>query len=196
MGLSTQKKTVIINIRDCPARVTERLSTMLAIPGSPLIFTDSIVYYDEANDIAEGDILYSHGDCIGILYFSRGWKVHKDGQPDKDASVFPHISVVRGSRDLTAFSEVRAIEDRRAICVCYNNEECYLEQMYVYRNGKIGLTAKANLIYADELRLSTGYVYNKRALGFGSFVESGFVEVNSRLELVTSANGEVIKVFN
>lgn len=195
MGLSAKGTQVVIDVKDCPARVSSQFTSTLATPGAPLIHTNSIVYYDEVNDFAEGDVLCSDGEEVGLLYYSQGWKVHKDGCEDKEASTIPHISVIKGARNLSVNSRIRRLEGRRDICVCYGNEEFFLSQMYIYKEGMIGLDMKPTLVYADELLLSTGYIYNRRALGFGAFVESGFVEVNSRLELIISMNGEVVKVL-
>ena len=199
LGIDSDYKVTEIVLADCPSYVSRYNMAMLSREDSPLIRIDSMVYYDEVNDLCEGDVVYIDGENVGIVYYSAGWKVlHKTTGESKDLGSFGHIKMnIEKSRNLTAFKEANTIEGRKPIRLVINTDEFSFDSLIVPTGDNIVIKGRRFAVPKDSIIVSTGlYDSNCKVIGFGAFFNGGSVIIDSNHDVAIKYYDGSIKKLN
>lgn len=184
-----------IRVSDCPSIVDDGQVACLAIPNSDIFYKDSIVYVEEAADVAEGDSVYEDGEYIGIAYYSRGWRVHLLDGSYKPLVITSHIDMKKNEQSYESFKRVNEIEGRVGVLVYAGGWECSLWNMLMVKNNEVVFSGRNRRVYCDEIFLSTGiYTSSNTILYFGQFIQGGRLCLNEKLEFVVKSSTNETKI--
>lgn len=197
IGVTANYNIEDIVLADCPSYVSKYNLAHLGRANSLLIRIDSIVYYDEVNDMCEGDYLYINNKRVGFVYYSAGWCVHQHNGVDKKLSECTHISMKPSRRSYNIFRGINKIDGRKPIKICALGEEMSFESMIMVSDNDIILNGKAKRALRSEIFLSTG-IYDKEgvALCFGGYYDGGTVCVDSDYDVAVKLYDGTTKKLN
>lgn len=196
LGVTANHSIEEVVLADCPSYVSKYNLAHLARNNSSLIRIDSVVYYDDENDVCEGDYLYINNKRVGFVYYSSGWHVHQFNGRDKKLSEYEHINMKPSKRSYNVFRGINSIEGRKPIKICAVGEEMNFDSMIMVIGDEIILNGRARRALRSEIFLSTG-IYNKEgeALCFGGYYNGGTVCLDSDLQLaVKTFDGKKTKL--
>lgn len=184
IGVTADNEIVDVVLADCPSCVSKYNLAHLARDNSPLIRIDSIVYFDEENDLCEGDYLYINDKRTGYVYYSAGWCVHQFNNENKKLSDCEHISMKPSRRSYDIFRSINRVDGRKAIKICTLGEEMGFDSMIMSAGDEIILNGKAKSALRSEIFLSTGiYDKDKVALCFGGYYDGGTVCIDADYDI-------------
>ena len=72
-AFSKRGNIVNFTLEDCPVYLNSSLIILAKHEGSALLLADTVVRYDDASDIAEGDIVYENNRRIGWVIYNQGF---------------------------------------------------------------------------------------------------------------------------
>lgn len=194
LGITLEDELQEVRLCDCPSVIDKGQMAMLGKPGSSLIYQDSIVYYDEEHDVAEGDMLFSGDEYIGFVYYSKGWRVHDLNGLNKELYYDEYLSMKSSERNLAVFQKVNHLPERKLL-IFANGKEGTLFEMAMIDGDEISIVGRNKRVYRNEVYLSTGlYTKKKKCLYFGQFLNGGVLSLNNRLEFVIRTASQEIKL--
>lgn len=181
-----------IDIRDCPAVIDNCKMACVGVDDSPIFYEDSLVLFDEYNNICEGDDVYCDGIYQGFAIYSAGWKIHSPTGVATALSLTTHI-YMKQRRNLETLRFINSIRNR-GICCCVGNNEVSIKMLLTVNNGELIIVGRNNLkAYASEVHLATG-LYTRRTnipIYFGQSMNGGYISIDEDLDFcIVSENNK------
>lgn len=195
IGITAEKKIIDIVLSDCPSFVTGSSLAHLARRNSELIRINSIVYYDDDNNLCEGDLVVINGARVGVAYYSGGWRVHLYSGENKEFSECEHIYMEESERNYGTFAAINKLEDRSPIRIVAIGEEFQFSAMLMIKDNEIVLNGRAKTVSRDEIFLSTGIYDDDCPIKFGGYFDGGIVCIDKDYDIALKmTNGEKVKL--
>lgn len=184
-----------LKVSSCPILIAPNVLTLLDREDSPLYLEDTIVMYDEENDIAEGDIVITESKDKGIIYYSKGWRIHwSSGQYNKFI-LSSHIYMTKRRRRVENSQSVRNIEEREEIRLVIEDEEFLFTSLMAKKDSLICVSGLPQLVNQNEIYLCTGlYDTQKAPLYFGQFYKGGIIGLDKEMRVVSKSINKIINL--
>lgn len=185
-----------IKIASCPLLIAPNVLTLLDRCDSPLYLADTVVLYDEINNVMEGDIVtLPDRSKTGIVYYTQGWRIHWSDNSYNKYVASEHILMTTRPRKASNAQAVRRFEEREEIRVVVDEESFYFTSMMAKIDTRICISGKPQLVNQNEIYLSTGICDAYDApIYFGQFYKGGIVGLNKEMRIVSECKDKIINL--
>lgn len=167
-GYTRDEELIEIKPEDCPIIIDDKTLALVGREYSPLVFYDTLLYYDEETGIGEGDIvLDDNNNEIGFIFYNKGFHVQNFSSEYQRYSMTEHIEMRVKAGTITTAKYLNSNRDRVCPKFVYDNTVLSYNSFISEYKGRIVLEYKTSYVYPHELKLFTGINIAGRFLTFG-----------------------------
>ena len=148
---------IYFTLEDCPVYLNDSLVILAKHEGSALLLADTIVRYDDENDIAEGDKVYYDNNLIGWVIYKCGFVLQDLKGNLKELNLSKHIKVKKGGN--MSRQKIKEFGNFEPILLKYKSRKFSLRAILQYDNGFIVIHSQDDYhrkVVADDIKLLTG----------------------------------------
>lgn len=184
-----QDKPYYFNITDALVSINDKLSIFIKKPGSPIVYTKSVVRGTDDKTMFETDFVMLDNRFIGYVIYIDGFYVYNDktGLKKRITAEDNYIFVANIMRhNLDVLNEVRSPIN----LICGSKIFSIFKVLYASEDELfINLKQTRKPIYIDEVKLCTGIPNEKEEYYFGQAAEAGVVMLHNYRPVIMRCNG-------
>lgn len=182
-----------IKVSSCPILITSNILSLLDRDDSPLYLADTVVLQDEIRNITEGDkVSDKQSGRTGVVYYSKGWRIHWSDDSYSKFVVSEHIDMVVRSSGVADAQAVKGIEGREEVKLVVDDEEFFFTSMMVKIDNRICISGRPQLVNENDIFISTGIIGYDSPLYFGQFYKGGIVGLDDEMRIVSVCKNKII----
>lgn len=184
-GFSLTGSRVEFGVGDCPIVVADNQLALAGVENSDLLQLDTVVRGNDEGTLFEGDKVLRDGVQIGIVVYSKGFKMQESSLELKTIPDDEHIQLVDG--DCTDCKLVQQITERTPIIYGYNGEYKKFNSLLLKSGNHILFYDEAARVDPKNILFYTGYNHpddESKGIFFGAMFRGGIVRLYNNLPAI------------